>query len=88
MLNVNINREMADKIENINTEDPKQLWQHKKNLGPSTRNDIPEQVFNDAGSLVSNKNHVLNKWKHEFDILYNTPVDTGGIFDEQFYKWA
>ena len=79
---------MADKIENINTEDPKQFWQHIKNLGPSTRKDIPEQVYNDEGSLVSDKNHVLNKWKHEFDILYNKPVDTGGIFDEQFYNWA
>ena len=82
------NREMADKIENINTEDPKQFWQHIKNLGPSTPKDIPEQVYNDEGSLVSDKNHVLNKWKYEFDILYNKPVDAGGIFDEQFYNWA
>ena len=37
---------------------------------------------------MSDKNHVLNKWKQEFDILYNKPVDTGGIFDEQFYNWA
>ena len=33
-------REITDKIENILTVEPKQLWQHIKNLGPSTQFDI------------------------------------------------
>ena len=35
----------------------------------------------DEGSLVTDKNYVLIKWKHEFDILYNKPIDTSDIFD-------
>ena len=82
------NRELADKIENINTEDPKHFWDHIKKLGPSVKKDIPVQVYDDQDNLVSDKSFVLDKWKDEFATLYNKPQCPSGCFDEHFYQCA
>ena len=44
-------------------------------------------MYNDSGLLNSNIEIVLNKWKSDFEHLYNRPADLCG-FDNDFYNQA
>ena len=72
------NRSLQDKIEKINTENPRDFWRHIKTLGPGNKNDtIPMEAYdkNEIGDTFINcsKNYVLNHWADEFEKLFNKP---------------
>ena len=84
----NYNRQLADKIETLNTNDPREFWNNIKMLGPHKRNAIPMQVYDDAGHTVSDSDSVMKKWRSEFENLYNKPADMDGQFDDSFYEYV
>ena len=62
----NYNRQLADKIETLNTNDPKEFWNNIRMLGPLKRNAIPRQVYDDARHIVSDSDLVMKKWRSEY----------------------
>ena len=46
------------------------------------------QVYDDHGAVKCDRDEVLNKWKNDFQNLYNMPEDATSEFDEEFYAWA
>ena len=81
------NRELADKIDSLNTEDPKQFWDHIKKLGPSKRKQIPMQIYDENGVLTNDTESVLNHWKLEYQTLFHMS-ESSADFDEDFYIWV
>ena len=59
-----------EKLERINTSNPKEFWKTIKNLGPR-KSKIPMTVYDDEGKECNDTNYVLNKWEKEFEKLYN-----------------
>ncbi len=72
-------------IENVSTADPNKFWDNIKKLGPIKRQDIPMEVYDEHGSIVTGTNNVLHKWKVDFENLYNFRPQPGQ-FDDDFYN--
>ncbi len=77
------NKGLQNKIDNICTENPKQFWNYIKKLGPHYKPDIPQEVYDDDGNILSDLDSVLSKWKTEYENLYTTNSEQ---FDNNFYK--
>ena len=77
-------KKFADNLESINTNNPKEFWDHIKNLGPRKKMEIPMRVYSPEGEILSDKPEVLKKWKDEFWSLYNANNEIN--FDNQFYE--
>ena len=77
------NRDLQENIESICTENPKQFWNYVKKLGPQFNSDIPEEVYDNDGNLVTNLDAVMDKWKKDYENLYKPSNEN---FDETFYK--
>ena len=82
------NRNLADEIEEIKTNDPKSFWDHIKRLGPQKSKEIPMKVYDAPGDIQEDPDIVLNAWQTDFENLYNMPDDQGTHFDEEFLKNA
>jgi hypothetical protein len=80
----NYKKGKIDEIEFLSTSDPKKFWEGIKKLGPKKKNDIPMQVYDDDQSVITDLNKVLDKWKSDFDGLYNFQPEPGQ-FDDEFY---
>ena len=76
----NYRRNTLLKIENVCQNNPKEFWSKIKNLGPK-KDSIPMTVRIDD-TLVDDKSAVLEKWKLDFETLYNPTVD--GTKDNTF----
>ena len=77
-------RNLADQLENINSNNPKEFWDHIKQLGPKKKTLIPMRVYNEQGSFISDHTQVLNKWEKDFYSLFN-PIDVENeFFDNEF----
>ena len=63
--------------------DPQVFWAHIKNLGPTKKQTIPMGVEIN-GHIVTDQNLVLDKWRSEYELLYNAAED--GCFDQVFKK--
>ena len=60
--------------------DPNSFWEYVKKLGPTKKQSIPwEAEIN--GQITNNKSEVLEKWRSEFEKLYN---GADYEFDEDF----
>ena len=81
-------RKKALDIEELNTSNPTEFWQHIKSLGPQSSSKIPMEVYVDGveGDKTDNHNDVLNKWKNDFKELYNRPDDNTLNCDDIFYS--
>ena len=80
------NRQLADMIEDLDSENPKKFWEQIKKLGPKKSKNLPMQVYDPNGALISDTETVLHVWKQEFSNLYNVPDDSGSDFDNDFYE--
>lgn len=72
----------AVEIENLNTSNPKEFWQQIKKLGPVKKSSIPMKV-KVGNAFNTDPVTVLNKWKGEYENLYNLPNNPN--FDNEFY---
>ena len=81
------NRQKAIEIEDVNTSNPTEFWKHINSLGPKKSNKIPMEVYTPCGSnKTSDKNIVLDTWRHDFEGLYNIPDSEHENFDVDFYE--
>ncbi len=62
-------------IENVETKNPTEFWKKIKSLGPNKKKDIPVKVYDDNNSVCGDIDVVLNKWKSDFQNLYNKPEE-------------
>ena len=77
------NRSFADKIEDINTSDPKAFWEHIQRLGPQKTSEIPLKVHDGSDGFSEDLNVVLGTWRSDFESLYNIPDGDNDVFNEQ-----
>ena len=77
------NKQFLDKLEIINTTNPKDFWDTIKHLGPR-KPCIPMEVEIN-GERCSDKNIVLEKWASEFENLLNENMGNVSI-EEQYSK--
>ena len=77
-------RTMADDIETMSTSNPNDFWKKVQNLGPRRDKTIPMHFYDENGHIVTDENRVFEKWKLDFENLYNSsPSDE---FDQPFYE--
>jgi len=79
-------KNLAENLENINTTNPKEFWDHINRLGPRKKTEIPMRVYNEQGDILSDVDQVLKKWEMDFSSLYNSNDNTTTDFDAQFYE--
>ena len=70
-------------IETECTNNPKEFWEHLKNLGPKRKQNIPTAVYDENGNVQTDRNFVNHTWSRDFSNLYNTQDQTE--FDSKFY---
>ena len=54
-------------------------------MGPRGKNEIPMKVENN-GQLSNDINVVFNRWKQDFDSLYNKTNEGDVNYDDEFYN--
>lgn len=72
-------RTQSEYFSHIETNNPKQFWQELNKLGPKKNRKIPMEVYDENNNITCNIDKVLEKWKTDFEILYNSgnqPNDT------------
>ena len=74
-----------DEIDNYCTSDPNKFWDSIKRLGPRKKSGIPMEVYGENQNIITDQEQVLNKWKSEFERLFNLQPDPGQ-FDDDFYN--
>lgn len=73
-------------IESISTNNPKEFWDKINTLGPRSDKSIPCEIIDENGNVVRNENEVLEKWKRDFESLYNGTDNSE--FDSEHYNQA
>ena len=81
--NRSYNRSIVLDIETTASENHKTFWDKLNKLGPRKKHNIPLKVQID-NDIISDKDAVMNKWKNDFQSLYN-PVSDTGDFSNEFY---
>ena len=77
-------RDLSINIETACTDNPRQFWDHLRSLGPRRKHEIPLEVYDDQGNIISDSDRVFDKWSDGFSSLYNSEC-TDDQFDQQFY---
>ena len=77
-------QDKAINIENLNKNNPRVFWDAIKKLGPKKKTSIPMNIHDNNG-FNTDPDVVLNKWKDDFNSLYNPPEE-GLHYDEEFYN--
>ncbi len=77
------NRGNMIKIEEACTNNPRNFWDYVKNLGPQKKKLIPVEVIDNDGIVVSDTTVVLERWKSDFEKLYNCNQN---CFDDDFKR--
>ncbi|CAC5397978.1 unnamed protein product [Mytilus coruscus] len=67
---------MAVDIETMVTTNPNEFWEKIRKLGPRNVKDIPMEVVDESGEVLTNEKDVLNKWRIDFENLYNGKNNT------------
>lgn len=73
----------AINIDKLNAENPREFWKALRNLGPRNVNKIQMKVH-DGDDFNTNLDFVLDKWKQEFETLYNPTKEVN--FDDNFLE--
>jgi uncharacterized OsmC-like protein len=81
-------RNKINRLDEINTSNPKEFWDTIKQLGPRKNKDIPMKVKIDENQYETRPNEVLTKWKNDFYALYNPETNALNHFDNAFYEDA
>jgi hypothetical protein len=72
-------------LENNVNNNPRDFWKMIKQLGPHKKTEIPFEVYDEDGNVISDTDFVLNKWKSDYEKLYQHPVDADD-FDDGFFR--
>ncbi|VDI72789.1 Hypothetical predicted protein [Mytilus galloprovincialis] len=69
-------------IKTLNRTNPKEFWREVNKLGPGKANTNIDSVIMDDGSVSSNPNDILSRWKSEYSRLFSSEIqqaDSGFI---------
>ncbi|CAG2209764.1 unnamed protein product [Mytilus edulis] len=69
-------------IKTLNRTNPKEFWREVNKLGPGKANTNIDSVIMDDGSVSSNPNDILSRWKSEYSKLFSSEIqqaDSGFI---------
>lgn len=69
----------------MTTTNPNEFWSKIRNIGPRKRSDIPMEVYGSDGSILYDEDSVRNKWKQDFENIYNGD-NSERDFDNEFYR--
>ena len=67
-------------LEQANTENPTEFWRMIQRLGPKKSAKIPWEVEAEDGSISTDSNTVLSRWRNDFEGLFKPP---GTLTEEQ-----
>ena len=81
MLNGNIGT--IDELDSVVTDNPQEFWKMLNNIGPRKSCDIPLEIYDANGEICNDINQVLDKWRSEYNHLYNFQTSPG-VFDDEF----
>ena len=76
------NQNKIIQIEQVCNRNPRKFWNQIKNLRPRSNNKISNKVRDPEGNITTDPECVLDKWKTEFENLYNE-IDTKN-FDNDY----
>ena len=82
-------RNLAEKLEQFETNDPKKFWRQVCKLGPNREREIPMTVYcsGESGEMTSDVKDVLGKWETAFSKLLNPSLNADqDNFDLEFYR--
>ena len=67
-------KRLSEKL--LNTDNPKEFWRRIGEIGMANERkpQIPLEVIDDAGNLLTNKKDVIDKWKNDYQNLYNENI--------------
>ena len=60
------------------------FWKKNKKLGPHKSNLIPVEAYDENGEILTDETFILEKWKSEFEKLYNN--EGSDEFDTDFHR--
>ena len=72
-------------LENAVKNNPRDFWKLLKKMGPHKKTNIPCEVYNENNDIVSDLGFVLNKWKSDYESLYENPI-ADQTFNDDFYE--
>ena len=81
----NYNHCVINDLENLSGLNPTEFWHKMKRLGPRQKDEIPWEVYDEYNNLKTDSRSVLEKWRSEFEKLYNFEPGIGE-FDDTFYR--
>lgn len=79
-------RSEAIEIETMSTNNPNEFWEKINKLGPRNDSTIPCEIADDSGNVVRNEQEVLDRWKGDFENLYNGKESS--TFNSEHYNLA
>ena len=80
------NISQIDKLEQINTNNQTDFWNHIKRLGPRKEDDIPFAVRTEDGMITNEESIFLKTWENEISNLLNRPDEVLNKFDKTFFN--
>ncbi len=69
-------RNKVNDIEKANVSDPKAFWNYIKNLTPRNKKEIPWEILDNNGNVITDKGQVIKHWSNEFNKLLTPPPPT------------
>ncbi|MES9883775.1 MAG: reverse transcriptase family protein [Sedimenticola sp.] len=75
--------EQVHHISELQTQNPKQFWNHINKLGPGKPKHVIDCVRLDNGSISHNTDEILSKWKQDFSKLLG---EASGNYDDNFLE--
>ena len=72
-------------MDNLNTNNPTEFWDHLNKLGPKKFKQIPEEISID-NEIVTDKGKVLHHWQNAFENLYQKPDHVKKNYNNEFYN--
>ena len=81
----NYQNQVIHEIENLSDTNHIEFWNKIKQLGPRKKEEIPLETYDEHGNIISHFPYVLEKWKKDFENLYNFQPQQNE-FDDDFYN--
>ena len=86
MPNGHIKKSVANDIETMSSTNPNAFWNKIRKLGPRNNNNIPMEVLNEDGTILTTERDVLERWRTDFENLYNG--SSGDDFDNDHFNFV
>ncbi len=75
---------IQEELMQLNSSDPREFWKRIGKIGVAAerRTNIPWEVVNEEGLIVTDEREVLDKWRNDYSGLLNFNHHTGALDDD------